>query len=222
MSPYLIFEFLIYTGVVLFLFSRLFNVVGTTSEDDPARQNSYVNDEESLVKNVADGYNEEITGTGNYSDSGAYTTKFNFKATEEETELAQSGNEFTNNLQKLQTMFKNFDPNKFLRGAKNAFPTIIDAANNGEENKLNQLVDKNFKEELKSEAKNYGEITNSENLEAKLSEIYVFGRNATLRVLFESKNGFSTGKKPIKESWTFIKNTQDTSPNWYLTSIEEE
>jgi predicted lipid-binding transport protein (Tim44 family) len=221
MSPYLIFEFLIYTGVVLFLFFRLFNVVGTTSEDDPARNNANMADDESLIKNVSEGYNgESISPAGDLTNNN-YSTRFKFKATENETELAQSESEFSSNLQKLQTMFKNFEPNKFLRGAKNAFPTIIDAANNAEDNQLDQLVDKRFKDEIKSISKDYGEILNSQELEAKLSEIYVFGRNATLRVLFESKNGFS-GKRPLKESWTFIKNSQDTSPNWYLTSIEEE
>ena len=49
-------------------------------------------------------------------------------------------------------------------------------------------------------------------LSAKICEVYSFGNSVFIKVLFELTDDH-------KEEWVFIKNLLDSSPAWYISSI---
>ena len=72
---------------------------------------------------------------------------------------------------------------------------------------------------FKSIIASYGDIEKSSGLEAKISDIYTFGNNVFIKVLFSGKN-IVTKIKDFQEEWTFSKSLIQAGPDWFLTNIE--
>ena len=112
-----------------------------------------------------------------------------------------------------------FDINKFLKGAKSAFSMIIDAVNKNDDDEVIELVDRRYIDQLKNIATSYGQITSLEAIKMQISEIYMFGNNIFIKILFMGEDVLSK-QKNLHDEWTFTKSTINSSPNWYLSNID--
>ena len=66
----------------------------------------------------------------------------------------------------------------------------------------------------------YGEyFKEKNNLTAQISEIYMFGNNIFVKVLFAGKN-ITNKIVDMHEEWTFTKSTLNSGSEWYLTNID--
>ena len=112
-----------------------------------------------------------------------------------------------------------FNIHNFLKGAKAAFRMIIDAAYKNDEKELEQLVDKRYIQHFKGLSAGYGEYTSQNDPELQISEIYMFGNNIFIKILFVGKN-ITNKIKDLHEEWTFSRSTISSGNEWYLTNID--
>ena len=84
---------------------------------------------------------------------------------------------------------------------------------------LDKLVDKRYIEQFKSVALNYGGLLNSKKLNAKISDLYMFGNNVFIKILFTGQN-ITDKIENLNEEWTFSKSLIKSGNDWYLTNID--
>ena len=127
---------------------------------------------------------------------------------------------------KLETVYKNvsnFDHKQFLDGAKKAFEIIITAFNNGDKNTLKNLVSQDvynaFEKAIDENTNNpsaqfYSLIIDSvENAKVENNTISI-----SLNFISEQMLNNDEGKiVKNKDTWTFEKPTNSSSPIWILT-----
>ena len=106
---------------------------------------------------------------------------------------------------------------KFIRSTKVAFAMIIDT--DITDANLDKLVDKRYIEQFKSVALNYGSLLNSKKLNAKISDLYMFGNNVFIKILFTGQN-ITDKIENLNEEWTFSKSLIKSGNDWYLTNID--
>ncbi|HJD56148.1 MAG TPA: Tim44 domain-containing protein [Rickettsia endosymbiont of Pyrocoelia pectoralis] len=209
MSPQII-ELLIFAGVAFFIINKLITALGSTSDDDPTKQKSYFG--EPVIKDVT------------------YSSKKS-KKDEEDLPAGQDVKAFkdliveqniTSVVNGMETVHKrlNFQPIKFINNAKMAFQMIVEAAYKKQSQELTELVDKRFLEEFEKIAQSYGDFFDSSALTAKYSEIYMFGNNVFIKLLFQGKNVVDKIEE-LKEEWTFTRNANTKEVDWFLSNIEK-
>ena len=125
---------------------------------------------------------------------------------------------------KLQIVYeqvKDFDHKQFLDGAKKAFEIIITAFNNGDKKTLKSLVSNNVYEAFD---KAISESTN--NPSAQFYSLIIEGvedakvQNNTISINFISEQMLNNDEGKIiknKDTWTFEKQVNSSSPIWILT-----
>ncbi|MBP9778562.1 MAG: Tim44/TimA family putative adaptor protein [Rickettsiaceae bacterium] len=208
-----ILELIIFAAIAFFIINKLISTLGKTSGDDPAKNNSFFGENiGSKLKDVT------------YSASTASILKPKFlKASkpnlkgvvlEENKEAVEKG------LQEVLDKVPAFDIQRFANGAKLAFQMIVESALQNDEKQLEELVDKRYIDSFKTIASNYGNFNSTDNkLEAYISDIYLFGNNIFIKVLFTGNN-ITDKIKNLQEEWTFSKSTLSSDPTWYLTNID--
>jgi predicted lipid-binding transport protein (Tim44 family) len=198
-------EILFLAGIAFLIISKFISMLGTTDDDDPARNLGSNFGEPGSMKNV--------TGTMPH------------EADERVIKILRLGkklkglDEETNRI--LAAVFDklpNFDPKIFLTNAKTAFSMIIQALDEQDLDTLEDLVDKRFLDQIKKMESKYGAIK-SDKLKASCVDSYSFGNSIYVKALFEGSN-ITENIKSFKEEWVFTKNITQRTPEWYLSNIE--
>lgn len=203
MSAQLI-EILFLAGVAFFIISKFISILGTTDEDDPARKfGSHFGEPASL---------KDVTGTVPEQDDRVT------KILSLGKKMRKLEAEADDHLKAVYEKFPHFDGDKFLGGAKAAFPMIITALHAKDTKTLGELVDKRFLSQLHGSSAMYGKMK-SEKIKASLVDSYSFGNSVYVKVLFEGSN-ITDKIKNLNEEWVFTKNVAQSGPDWHLSNID--
>ncbi|RTK92724.1 MAG: hypothetical protein EKK61_02925 [Rickettsiales bacterium] len=213
MSAQLI-ELIIFAAIAFVIINKLISILGTTYEDDHNNKKSFFGEKTSF---------KDVTATGSASSIQSNILKPNFirKNSIELKDLVVKEHELAvkEGLIELMSKVPSFDINKFLKGAKSAFSMIIDAVNKNDDDAVIELVDKRYIDQLKNIAISYGQITSLDAIQMQISEVYMFGNNIFIKILFIGENVLSK-QKNLHDEWTFTKSNINSSPNWYLSNID--
>jgi len=208
MSPQII-ELLIFAGIAFFIINKLITNLGSTSDDDPTKQKTYFG--EPGIKDVTNNsntlYEEENLPTA--QDIKTFKNLI----------VEQNITAVVDGMEMIHKRLNTFQPIKFINNAKIAFQMIIEAAYKKQTEELAELIDKRFLEELEKIAPSYGNFFDSSALNAKYSEIYMFGNNIFIKLLFQGKNVVDKIEN-LKEEWTFTRNANSKEVDWFLSNIE--
>lgn len=207
-------ELIIFAGIAFFVINRLISILGSQSEDNPSKKRESYFGEPSQIKDVTD---TGISKQGNVIVAPFLNIKKN---------LATSGlvvpeckDAVSEGLSQVIEHVPSFDLAKFLKGARAAFKMIIDSGTSNDQ-ELEELVDKRYIDHFRAIASSYGKYTSSANdLSAQVSEIYMFGNNIFVKVLFAGKN-ITDKIKELHEEWTFTKSALSSSSEWHLSNID--
>lgn len=214
MSAQLI-ELLIFAVIAFLIISKLIATLGTTSNNDPTSRKSFFGEKAGL-KDVTPRTSNEEANENYYKEE---KINYQFDAKLREIIIEENESSISQGLQQINERLPSFNLIKFLKGAKAAFKIIIeDGANNKYEN-LSHLVDKRYLEQFKLILSTYGKLFQFSNLNAKISEIYMFGNNAFIKILFSGEN-ITSNIKNFREEWTFSKSLINSGPDWYLNNID--
>jgi predicted lipid-binding transport protein (Tim44 family) len=213
-----IIELIIFGAIAFFVINKLIATLGTTSEDDPAKTSHF--GEPAGFKDVTDSRPEAKR-------SKADIIKANFKK-RTSSKINLDGFVVPGHIEDVKIGLKSvtermdFDIEKFLKGSKSAFAMLVEFSDNKSdsiESDIESLVDKRFIEEFSQNLNKYGNFCgDQEKLGAQISELYMFGNNVFVKVLFYGKQ-ITSKMKELNEEWTFTKNVNVDSPNWHLTNI---
>jgi predicted lipid-binding transport protein (Tim44 family) len=208
-------ELLFFAGIAFFIINRLISTLGVTNDDDPTKEKTFFG-EKSGIKDV----------TGNSNVHNIKEASFIEKKTASSVSKDSLSDVVANDniskifgtIEEIQERLPSFNPRNFLKSSKSAFEMIITSGSNTNES-LELLIDKRYIDHFKSIIASYGDIEKSSGLEAKISDIYTFGNNVFIKVLFSGKN-IVTKIKDFHEEWTFSKSLIQAGPDWFLTNIE--
>lgn len=206
-------ELIIFAGIAFFIINKLIATLGSTSEEEQNRGKS-------IFKNNAHGM-RDVT---NSVKKKANILKPKFPKTKKVNlnglVVPGTEKEVMEGLTDVLAKLPNFSLDTFIKGAKSAFKMIIEAGSNNDEAELEDLVDKRYINHFKAMSSNYGEYTKEQtNLTAQVSEVYTFGNNIFVKILFAGKN-ITNKIKDLHEEWTFTKSTLSSGPEWHLTNID--
>ena len=205
-------ELLIFAGIAFFIINKLIATLGSTSEDDQTRSKSMFKNMQSL-KDVT---NSASRKAAILKPQFAKTKKINLK----NLVVPGAEEEVATGMEDVLRKLPNFNINTFLKGAKYAFKMIIEAGSNDDESALEELIDKRYVDNFKEMSASYGEYSSkNEDLTAQISEIYMFGNNIFVKILFAGQN-ITDKIKDMHEEWTFTKSLLNKSPQWHLTNID--
>ena len=155
----------------------------------------------------------------------AVETPQKFKKEEENQELQKIPSLLDNQL-KLVNVYKkveNFDHKQFLDGAKKAFEIIITAFNNGDKKTLKNLVSKDF---FSAFEKAIDQKTNNPSSQfysliiENVADATVNNDTISISINFVSEQMLNDDEGKIiknKDTWTFEKPVNSSSPIWILT-----
>ena len=135
--------------------------------------------------------------------------------------------ELEEKISKLKTAYEtinDFDHKKFLKGAKRAFETIINAFNKGDKKTLKKLVAENvfkfFEEAIDAKNINPDYQFYSLNIE-RIEKVFVEGNSVKICIKFISEQFKNNDENTVvkkQDSWTFEKTISSKDPNWLLSS----
>lgn len=199
-----IIELLLFAGVAFFLVSKLISVLGTTNEGDTNRTHG-------------GSFFGEPTGMKDVTQT-APGIEILPKADLDELIVTDNSTRIMQNLQILSERMPDFDLKKFVKGSKVAFDMILGSYASRDKTVLASLVDSRFLESFEGLAEKYGSC-NLSALEAKVSDIYMFGHTAFVKVLLTGKAATSKLGE-LNEEWIFSRNISQRGPNWFLSNIE--
>lgn len=191
-------EILILAVIAFLIISKLLSVLGTTDEDDPAKKKagSFFGEPRGL---------KDVTGT-------VETVRPARKVIPLHDDIVFSDDSKVNDIiRQIVEKMPDFNPDKFLKGAKGAFKMVLEALSKNDEKSLAELVDKRFLIELGNKAEHYTKIS-TEDITASFEDAYSFGNSIYVKVVI-------SGKK-FKEFWVFTKNIHDAGPAWQLSNVE--
>jgi predicted lipid-binding transport protein (Tim44 family) len=203
-------ELIIFAGIAFFIINKLIATLGSTSEEEQTGKNGKSFFGSNAVR--------DVTSTSMKKASilkTRFSKKFNLKGLVVEGTEKEIEKELLDVVRKLP----NFDLDNFIKGAKGAFQMIIKSGTNTD-SELESLIDKRYLDHFRSISSSYGEyLDNDSKLTAQISEIYTFGNNVFIKVLFTGED-ITNKIKQMHEEWTFTKTTLNASPAWYLTNID--
>ncbi len=213
MSAQLI-ELIIFAVIAFLVINKLIATLGITAEDDPTKNKSFFGEARSKMK--------DVTNTVKAKKSNVIKTSFKTTKTLSLKDLIVKENEkdIKSGLMELVDKLPSFNPSRFLKNAKTAFKMMLSANNKDSNVDLEELVDKRYLEQFQAITKSYGKYTATKTgLAAHISEIYLFGNNIFIKILFTGKN-ITSKVKEMHEEWTFTKSCLNNNPNWQLTNID--
>ena len=206
-------ELLIFAAIAFFVISKLISTLGSTSGDEPTKRGSYFGENTNLKDVTNTTPQPSIIERAFLSSKPTNREPLNGLIVEDNKEAIAKG------LAEVLIRLPQFNASNFLRNAKNAFKVIIESGLANKE-ELSTLVDKRYLEQFKSIVANYGKLISFPNLEATISEIYMFGNNIFIKILFTGRN-VSSAIENLKEEWTFTRSLIQSTPDWYLTNIDK-
>ncbi|GAB4168759.1 MAG: Tim44 domain-containing protein [Rickettsiaceae bacterium] len=209
-------ELIIFAGIAFFVINKLISTLGTTSEDDPTNKPSFFGEKKGLKDITPTHSNKKEAKKANILKpvfAPKDKVELNSLVVQENIAAVREG------LADVMNKVPSFNIHNFLRGAKAAFRMIIDAANKHDENEIEALVDKRYIEQFKAMAPGYGEYVVAAEPTMQISEVYMFGNNIFIKILFAGKN-ITQKIKNLHEEWTFTRSTINAGPEWYLTNID--
>ncbi|MCC2647027.1 MAG: hypothetical protein K0R02_1092 [Rickettsiaceae bacterium] len=202
MSAQLI-ELLLFAGIAFVLINRLFSMLGTTEEDDPARKGSVFGEPGGL---------KDVTSYSSHKSNNVKAIKEAKLSANDDLIVAENKQHILPMLDDIAEAMGGFNLEKFIKGAKIVFKLIIKALKEQDTKALSALVDKRYIEQIPESRSRYIEFKESTDIDAKVSEVITFGNSVIIKVLF-------LGNK-FKEEWTFQKSLLSNSPDWYLTNTD--
>lgn len=213
-------ELIIFAGIAFFVINKLIATLGTTSDDDATKRPSFFGEKTSM-KDVT---TSSTTVANTESAMKASILKPTFATRKNKIDLRglvvpENDADVKEGLVDVMNRVPSFNIHNFLKGAKAAFRMIIDAAYKNNEKELEQLVDKRYIQHFKGLSASYGEYTSHNDPELQISEIYMFGNNIFIKILFVGKN-ITNKIKDLHEEWTFTRSTISSGNEWYLTNID--
>jgi predicted lipid-binding transport protein (Tim44 family) len=205
-------ELLVFAGIAFLVISKLIATLGTTSDEDPAKNSSYFGEPGEL---------KDVTGNPVKS-RNIINVQFRQNKPPNEEELRDlivttNFQHVFDNYSEVSSKLPSLNLAKFVRSTKIAFSMIIDT-NITNEN-LDKLVDKRYIEEFKSIVHSYGELINHNKLDAKIADLYMFGNNVFIKILFTGHNIISQ-IEDLNEEWTFTRSLIKPGNDWHLTNID--
>jgi len=206
-------ELIIFAGIAFFIINKLIATLGSTSEEEQSSGKS-------IFKNKMQGM-RDVTNSAKETAS-ILRPKFSKAKKVNLNGLVVPGaeKEIMEGLSDVVEKLPNFSLDNFLKGAKSAFKMIIQAAAKKNDAELEELVDKRYIDHFKVISSSYGEYSEEQaKLTAQVSEVYTFGNNIFVKILFVGKN-ITNKIKDIHEEWTFTKSTLNSGPEWYLTNVD--
>lgn len=193
-------EILVLAVIAFLIISKLLSILGTTDEDDPARKKMGGGSIFGAPSGMKD-----VTGTVRERDEE------NSKVISLHSRKAFSNDKETNNIiSNILEKMPDFNPEKFLKGAKGAFKMVLEALEKEDEETLQNLVDRRFLSELQNKKDHYKSVTSGD-MQASFEDAYSFGNIVYVKVKMKAKK--------LEESWVFHKNVQDNGPAWHLSNI---
>ena len=208
-------ELLIFAGIAFFIISKLITILGSTNEDDRTKytRNSFFGEPASSLKEVKSVVNTPGKGAG-------IVKKFRKKPNLTGLIVVENKDDVISGLREAQEKLPSFTVQSFIKGAKAAFKMIIESGNNNDEDELEELVDKRYIEHFKEISSSYGNFQDSSaDITAEISEIYTFGNNIFVKVLFLGRD--VTDKiSDLHEEWTFSKSAISAESTWHLNNID--
>ncbi len=212
-------ELIIFAGIAFFIINKLIATLGTTSDEDGIKRSS-VFGEKTAMKDVT---TSATNNTNKESVLSANILKPTFtrknKIDLRGLVVPENDNDVKEGLVDVMNRVPAFNIHNFLKGAKAAFRMIVDAAYKNDEKELEQLVDKRYIQHFKTLSVSYGEYTAKTDPDLQISEIYMFGNNIFIKILFVGKN-ITNKIKDLHEEWTFTKSSIGNGNEWYLTNID--
>ncbi|ALN41357.1 hypothetical protein ASQ44_04525 [Rickettsia rhipicephali] len=208
MSPQII-ELLIFAVITFYIINKLITTLGST-EEEQTNQKSYFG--EPVIKDVT-----YSTVKSNKEEKNIPTTQ-DIKAFKDII-VEHNITAVVDGMEQVHKRLYSFDPVKFINNAKTAFQMIIEAAYKKDAKELSELIDKRYLEEFEKIIPSYGDFFDSSALSAKYSEIYMFGNNIFIKLLFQGKNVVDK-IEDLKEEWTFTRNANTKEVDWFLSNIE--
>lgn len=210
-------ELLIFAGIAFFIINKLFSKLGSTSDDDPAKQGFFG---EPKIKDVTN-----TSKTSEYSKnpiSSIFATKENNRATaiDDNSIIQENAQTIKEGLATIASKLPSFEASKFLRSSKAAFELIIETSNDEDIDELIKLVDRRYIRDFHKYSDHYGEFIHNNDLTAKISEAYTFANHLFIKVLFTGKK-VTTKVPSFNEEWTFSKSLLTNDVNWLLTNVEK-
>lgn len=206
-------ELIIFAGIAFFIINKLIATLGSTSEEEQSRGKSIFKNKVHSMRDVTNSAKEK---------ANILKPKFPRVKKVNLSGLVVPGTEkeIMEGLSDVVAKLPNFNLEIFLKGAKSAFKMIIEAAANKNDAGLQELVDKRYIDHFKAISSSYGEYSEEQTkLTAQVSEVYTFGNNIFVKILFAGKN-ITDKIKDMHEEWTFTKSTLNSGPEWYLTNID--
>lgn len=198
-------EIIFLAGIAFLIISKFISLLGTTNEDDSAKNRSFFGEPGSM-KDVTDSVPTDSP-----------KNKKNFKSIIKiAKKIKRQDQASSEELQAVFSIFPNFNPEKFLIGAKGAFSMIIEALASKDLSIIEELVDKRFIDQVKGLHDAYGKLS-SKDVEASIKDSYSLGQSVYVKVGFKAK---TIKLKQLKEEWVFTKNVGQSGPDWYLSNID--
>lgn len=198
-------------GIIAFLIiNKLLSSLGSTNEDEPANKQSFFGENGTIKDVTAKPSLKEVITSKNEK------TNNNFK----DFILKGQEKEIKQGLEELLEKLPNFNIKNFISGSKTAFKMILAAVDQNDEEQIKELIDKRYINEFSQIASSYLGNNLNDSVQAQISEIYTFGNNVFIKILFIGKNILKNNDN-FQEEWTFSKNSLESSPNWYLNNIDK-
>lgn len=206
-------ELIIFAGIAFFIINKLIATLGSTSEEEQSRGKSIFKNKMHGMRDVTNSPKEKAS---------ILKPKFPRAKKVNLNGLVVPGaeKEVMEGLSDVVAKLPNFSLDIFIKGAKSAFKMIIEADSSKNDDELEELVDKRYVDYFKAISPYYGKCLEVHpKLTAQVSEIYTFGNNIFVKILFAGKN-ITDKIKDMHEEWTFTKSTLNSSPGWHLTNID--
>lgn len=211
-------ELIIFAAIAVFLVSKLLSILGSTSEDDPARNRNGFFGEPGAK--AGRGMKHVKSVASSPKKAASFAKKLAMKPNVKGLVVKENKEDVLKGLSEVQQRMPNFSLNKFVNNSKLAFQMILQAGIIDDEEDLEELVDKRYLDHFRDMAPSYGNVAQDlSKLKAEVSEIYMFGNNVFIKVLFAGKNVTDTIHN-MHEEWTFSKNALADGPAWHLTNID--
>ena len=133
---------------------------------------------------------------------------------------------------KLQKLDKNFNPSKFLEGAKSAFNLIVSSYKQNKLEGVKGYLSKNVYSIFENAINNSEQDEHEEStfeiikLNASILNIDIVKKLARIKVEFlslqKTKKNDNHEEQEIKDVWTFEKEISNPDPNWLLIEVSAD
>ena len=213
-------EIIVFAILSLYLFFRLWSVLGTRTGNEKKRDHFNIKNEEVSDDNVV-----------------VFSKRANNTM---QTEQSDFSSLVTNQINKLIKLDSGFDPITFLRGAQAAFQTIIKAYTEANHRALKNLLSDSVYEQFATaiedrEKKNLRQETEIEDISAEILNIDILEDRAQITIRFKSQQMVATFNEsgesfdnpsrlhvPMIDVWTFEKKFNSKSSIWLLIRTRTE